>query len=766
MNRVKGVVVVELARPASHLDAGPRARRLARRVIVAAYLLLVVLLTAGCQKLFGDYTVVETSGSTCAPRAYQCVGNVLQQCNGEGSVWLNAMPCASEALCDAVRGVCIQPTCSASTRKCVGAELQGCNAARNGWTLLATCSTAGHCSAESGTCTEQPCEPGSTQCNGPVVQTCKADRSGWDDTFTCASAALCNSAQGACTGQTCEPGDFDCQGSVLRACNEGLDGWTPVRSCDSDILCNEMAGTCGDVVCTTPGAFRCDATGLLERCADDLTGWLTVGKCESVAHCDALKGGCNERPCNPGDQQCNGSVLQRCNADSSGWDEVDTCQTDGLCQQALSAGETRCREPACAAGVFRCEGAQPQVCNAALTDFRDNGAPCLTAELCNPATGACALPVCDPGETRCNGAEPEICNPGRTGFVPHGAPCASVTLCRAETGTCGDVACLAGQKRCNPAAPTELQLCNATLDGWDDCATCATAALCSDSLDAETCGPGACTAPTCALGDRWCGGANNRTLFQCPASRINTQPDVVDVCETAGLCEATRTQPARPTCVEKSCNLEDRWCGGAGNRVLQKCPPSLINSQAMVLDTCETAGLCAQAHADPDAVTCPDPACAASGYSCGGEGSAILQFCNADRTELETCDTCDSAALCTASLNATACNEMACDTCLAGTKECAGAVLRICNAGGTAVTSVTCGSAELCTASLTPANQTTCDACLAGSFDCDGAQPLRCNAPANGPAVWVENGEPCEDEDACDAATGTCEVIGAGGVPG
>jgi hypothetical protein len=240
----------------------------------------------------------------------------------------------------------------------------------------------------------------------------------------------------------------------------------------------------------------------------------------------------------------------------------------------------------------------------------------------------------------------------------------------------------------------------------------------------------------------------------------------LDVCETNGLCEATRADSARTMCIEKSCNLQDRWCGGTGNRTLLKCPPSLINTEAEVLDICETSGLCEQAHADLDAVTCPEPACEETGYSCGGAGSTVIQFCNAQLTALTNCDTCDSAALCTASLSPSACNASACDVCIAGTKDCNGDDLRICNAMGTAFNTSTCGSATLCMNSLMPANQTTCDACVDGDFNCDGAQPQECSDPGTGPAVWQDVGEPCADADSCDPMTGTCTPVGMGGSGG
>jgi len=683
------------------------------KTFAGALVLAAVVITGGCQKIFGDYSVSESSiTSACTAGAVQCYGNALQRCNATGTAWANNDTCASDALCDAGRGMCLPPACSAGERRCNGAQLEGCNSDRNGWLLLAPCPSAGHCSTVSGSCTAEPCQTGKTQCSGSTFQACNESRTGWVDVDTCASSELCNPVAG-CGDSVCFEGQVRCEGAELQTCNPGKNGWTTIKSCDSAALCDEDAKTCLEVACTTPGAYRCSDAGALERCADDLTAWLAVEACESAAHCDALNGKCNTAPCEPGDHQCNGAVLQVCNATSSGWNTVETCLSDGLCQQSLSSGENKCRSPACTGGSFQCQGAQPLVCNAALTEFRPNGAPCMTAELCNAASGTCGVPVCAPGQTRCTGAQPEICNPGRTMFVPHGEACASAALCRPETGTCGDVVCLSGQKRCDPESPTALQVCNATFDGWDACDTCATPELCSASLSAVTCGASACVEPTCSPGDRWCGGNNNRSLQQCPPSRINTQPVTIDTCETNGLCELTRADPTRTECVAKSCNLPDRWCGGTGNRTLYKCPPSLINSQPVLLDTCETNGLCEQAHDEPDATMCPDPVCAA------------------------------------------------------GAKSCDGATLRICNAARTGFDTRACGSATLCMSSLTPASQTTCDACVAGTFRCNAAQPQQCNKPANGPAAWTNLGSPCGAGETCDAATGEClPPIGNGGAGG
>lgn len=720
-------------------------------------LLVLALLSAACRQLLGDFTVEESTG--CTNGAAQCVGTVLQVCDTKRSVWANADVCASEKLCDSAAVLCLEPTCLAGARQCVGAELQGCNVTRDGWSMLATCRTAGHCSATNGTCTDQPCVAGTKQCNGSMRQECKADQSGWEDKEDCGSAALCGEL--ACKQPICAADQYQCEAEKLQVCNATLDGWTQVQSCESAELCDWMNGTCLGVGCTTPGAHRCDASGVLERCSDNLTGWTVVESCPSAAQCDALNGSCTDMPCTPGVQRCNGAALEVCNTTSSGWDLLVECETDGLCQQTLALGATTCAARACDPGTFQCNGAQPQICNAALTEFRDNGDPCVTAELCNGASGTCGEPVCAVDATRCVDAQPEICNPGRTMFEPYGEPCANAALCDPVAGTCTE--CTSGQKRCNPKNPTQLQVCNASLSGWDDCDTCASPELCTVSLTSTTCGSTSCTEPTCNIQDRWCSGGN--VLMGCPPSLINSQAVMLDTCATNGLCDATRMMPGSNSCIEPTCNLPDRWCGGSGNRTLYKCPESRMNSRPVTLDVCETAGLCAQAHADPMAMTCPDPVCS-TGYSCGGTGSRELRSCNADRTVLTTCDTCDSSALCTDSLNATACNANSCHVCLAGEKNCSGNQLRVCNSAHTGWDTRTCGSATLCTNSLTPASQTTCDACIAGTFNCNGAQPQRCNDPGTGPAVWQNAGDPCADAASCDASTGTCTPIGSAGAGG
>jgi hypothetical protein len=702
-----------------------------RPIAIGTWLFGFVLLVGGCHKFFTDYRLEESGSVDCARGAVQCVGNVLQGCSADGASWVNLSVCASETLCDKTQGVCLPATCAAGERRCDGADLQVCSATRDGWALLQHCASAARCSAESGSCTDQPCMPGMLQCNGNLLQSCKDDQSGWNDLFTCESSALCNKAAGSCDDAKCQVGTFNCDGAQLQACNDTRSGWTPVRTCETEALCDEVNGSCGAVACTTAGAFRCTDAGALERCADDLTGWAPLAMCQSGAYCDAINGACSEMPCQPGAHQCSGDTLVECKADRSGWSALDECDSEALCQQTLSAGLTACVAPSCEAGATRCVDGQPQICNAGRTDFRANGDACATVELCNGGTATCATPVCAPSDRHCVGAQPETCNPGRTEFVDDGAPCASVALCNLTTGTCGEQKCVAGQLRCDPANPTHLQRCTADLTGWESepCDICATAELCSASLAAATCdatsckepvctageprcaGGGtdqgkvlemcnsgrtgytscqtcatsglcdlslktkpfactatACTAPSCALTDRWCGGTDNKELYQCPASRINSQATKLDTCETPRLCQLAHDQ-GKTTCVEPSCNLTDLWCAGAGNKTLYKCPASRVNSEATALGACLSNGLC-ELSRQQGKTTCEAPKCAVGGTQCGGTGTKTLQMCNSERTGFTDCDTCSTAQLCTDSLGAATCDASACATCSPSEARC------------------------------------------------------------------------------------------------
>lgn len=690
------------------------------------YCLALILTVAGCHKLLGDYTLEPG----CAKGSKRCVGNLLQSCNSQSADWENLRFCPSEPLCSEEAGDCLLAVCATGERRCSGAVLELCSATRDGWITLQTCASAGRCSGELGSCTDEPCTPGMLQCNGKLLQSCLDNGLDWHTDGECETAALCNKTSHQCEGASCQLGELRCSGAELQTCNDTLSGWTTLRKCESAALCDKVNGTCGEVTCTVPGEFTCQ-DDTLQQCKDDLTGWTEGVTCQTPGHCDAIKGICAAEPCQPGTRQCHGATLVSCKADRSGWDSVATCQSDALCQQTISTGSAGCVPPVCEVGAPRCSGVQPEVCNAGRSGYRPNGAPCATPELCNATTATCDTPVCTPGARTCRGAQPHVCNAGLTMYVPDGPACASEALCNLSTGTCGDQKCAPGQLRCDPMAPTRLQRCKDDLTDWEPvpCDTCATAELCTASLGALTCdansckepvcdagvphcgGTGAdqgkalevcnagrtgytscqtcetaglcevsrkttpfactskaCTAPTCALTDRWCGGTGSTQLYQCPPSRINSEATLLDTCVTAGLCELTHSRN-KTKCEAPTCNVNDRWCSGTGTKSLYQCPASRINTDATVIDVCATQALCEQTR-QANKTKCDSPKCDVGETRCGGTDSLALQMCNSDRTGFNTCATCATAELCTDSLGATTCSASACLLCAVDEAHC------------------------------------------------------------------------------------------------
>jgi hypothetical protein len=113
--------------------------------------------------------------------------------------------------------------------------------------------------------------------------------------------------------------------------------------------------------------------------------------------------------------------------------------------------------------------------------------------------------------------------------------------------------------------------------------------------------------------------------------------------------------------------------------------------------------------------------CTANAYSCSG---AILRQCNASGSAYTTIVTCPSAATCDPSLKR-------CTACTPGAYSCMGADRRVCDSFGANTTSVaTCATPELCTSS----SGATCKApvCAVGDKRCGTKDVEVCNAGRTG----------------------------------
>ena len=162
----------------------------------------------------------------------------------------------------------------------------------------------------------------------------------------------------------------------------------------------------------------------------------------------------------------------------------------------------------CAAGMVRCNGLQPQTCNAA--HWENTGMPCDT--VCS--SGAC-VGICAPNAKRCNGLQPQVWTD--PGLADRGTSCPNVCSAGACVGTCTP-----NSTRCNLLQP---QVCGS--DGtWMD-----TGAPCSN-----VCSDGTCTG-ACAPNQTRCNGAQPET---CDISGLWQKTGAAScfVC-SAGTCSST-----------------------------------------------------------------------------------------------------------------------------------------------------------------------------------------------------------------------------------
>jgi formylglycine-generating enzyme required for sulfatase activity len=358
----------------------------------------------------------------------------------------------------------------------------------------------------------------------------------------------------ACSNSTpCPRNDQLCiEGSCFGKLEQGADAW----SCDGRSQ--------GEWGCEGASLQQCDVGGL---------GWVDTETCESAALCQVglASGSCAPKACERGDLRCVGGEIQRCRDDLAGFQSTALCATPELCQASVDASSTSCEKPACGAGEYRCMSEALEVCNPARTGF-DPVDTCATAELCDlgrPAQGGegqCPAPACDPGELRCSEEELEVCNSGRTGYTLQ-ETCASAALCyeSLSTGACATPACTsAGENLCTGASNATLATCNDDLTGFDTIAACATAELCDLSLP-ENGGTGtACVTPACDEGEHQCEGT---TLRACNAARTAFEDQ--DTCLTEGLCSAGVASGA---CAQPACEPWEGSCEDVnGTPTLFRC---------------------------------------------------------------------------------------------------------------------------------------------------------------------------------------------------
>lgn len=214
-------------------------------------------------------------------------------------------------------------------------------------------------------------------------------------------------------------------------------------------------------------------------------------------------------PCTPNELKCSDAVLKRCKPDGNGLVSLAVCASESLCVAGITAGA--CVSPTCSANERRCEGATLRYCSADRDRFES--VECASADACTRGLSAsptstaptCAAPACTVGGHMCQGNELRKCT-SVDGFTSVGT-CVTAGLCaealKLASPACPAPACAVDERRCvapTGSGPTTLlQRCNAERTGFEDVATCGSAALCGDGITSGACGTASCTA-----GDKRC----------------------------------------------------------------------------------------------------------------------------------------------------------------------------------------------------------------------------------------------------------------------
>lgn len=210
-----------MTRPNSRLDLSTRVRR--------ALLSSAVLLTAGCQWVFGDYETDENWVNGCRNGDKVCVdGSSLQECkNGEWSTRTCLISCTADRCIDCEAGV---KRCSSDTT-----SVEICN--KNGQWTSTSCGPSEHCHPTEFVCAQ--CEKNTCIKNGDVAALSLCT---WDKKI--AAAEPCPGPYNECRAGpdgvgycvNCNYEGLLCSNTgTLRQCLSGLN--TIIRECRNESEC-------------------------------------------------------------------------------------------------------------------------------------------------------------------------------------------------------------------------------------------------------------------------------------------------------------------------------------------------------------------------------------------------------------------------------------------------------------------------------------------------------------------------------------------------
>jgi len=374
----------------------------------------------------------QCEADVCPQGTIYCVGNMVYQCDANGSAEVLIQDCGSQACQSAqctcttdaqcgpnqhcIGGVCVADVCVANTVYCQDGDVYQCNATGSAESKIEECGTLvcsdaacictddSHCQASefcgpSGGCLADVCTADDIYCKAGDVYQCNSNGSGdtllvecgamvcdssacvCQDDAHCAAAEYCDA--GSCAADVCTQGTVFCIGDDVYQCNANGSSSSLVQSCGT-LVCQD-----GDCVCT-----------------DD-------NQCGPTEHCSA--GVCVENLCPPDAVYCKGDEVWQCNTEGTAENLVADCTplvcADGACictDHAQCAAGEHCAQETCTADVCTqgqqfCSGGDIYLCDAVgsgSTLVEDCGLlDCVGAQCQCTSDGQCSgLQVCVAGE--------------------------------------------------------------------------------------------------------------------------------------------------------------------------------------------------------------------------------------------------------------------------------------------------------------------------------------------------------------------------------
>ena len=387
----------------------------------------------------GDGTICDSAlckAIICTPEDKKCNENSVEKCNDNGTAYLLDSNCTNTQYCNS--GLCVDQTCTPNSKECTDStHIKVCNDIGSSFSNPAECAPNTKCVTDE--CLPIICQSGDTRCNGENLETCSADQLSWNS-VSCGAGKTCQA--GVCVDYACDASEKECVGNaVYHECNSSRTGFGEPIACGVNKIC-VGDGDCVTRTCS-PGQIRCIASDdkkAYEICNATGSAWTGPANCGDELFCDVDTNICKSKVCNAGDIRCldeDNPKSQTCNASGTGWNSAVTCGgANPICT------ETGCDNVICTAyEEIDCTGDTTfRRCNINGTDWIAGSESCATNYLCKNKNSIdqCVPKICTPNSKVCSSDH------GYKNCNADGTELSAETTCENDTASGSAKTCYAG----------------------------------------------------------------------------------------------------------------------------------------------------------------------------------------------------------------------------------------------------------------------------------------------------------------------------------